>query len=107
GYLLENTVFLELCRRRSAGNFDIYYYSNNYEIDFIIAQNGKVQELIQVSLTLANVKTQKREVSALLKGAGELHCNSLKIITQDETGTIVEGDKTIEIVSVINWLVNI
>ena len=104
GYLLENIVFLELCRRRAGGNFDIYYYNNNYEIDFVITQNGKIQELIQVSLTLENEKTRKREIAALLKGTAELHCNNLRIITQDETETIVENDKTIEIVSVIDWL---
>jgi predicted AAA+ superfamily ATPase len=104
GYLLENIVFLELCRRRASGDFDIYYYNNNYEIDFVIAQSGRVRELIQVSLTLENEKTRKREISALLKGADELHCNNLTIITQDEKATISENDKTIEIVSVIDWL---
>jgi predicted AAA+ superfamily ATPase len=104
GYLLENIVLLEFCRRRAEGNFDIYYYNNNYEIDFVIARNGKVQELIQVSLTLENEKTRKREIFALLKGADELHCNALKIITQDERGTVSENNKTIEIVSVIDWL---
>jgi len=104
GYLLENIVFLELCRRRADNNFDIYYYNNNYEIDFVIAQNGKIQELIQVSLMLENEKTRKREISALLKGAAELHCNALTIITQDERETISENDKTIEVISVIDWL---
>jgi len=104
GYLLENVVFLELCRRRADSNFDIYYYKNSYEIDFVISQNGKIQELIQVSLTLKNDKTRKREISALLKGADELHCNNLKIITQDEKETIFENGKTIEMVSVIDWL---
>ena len=104
GYLLENIVFLELCRRRAGGNFDIYYYRNNYEIDFVISQNGSIRELIQVSLTLENEKTRKREISALLKGADELHCNNLKIITQDETNTIPGNDNTIEVVSVIDWL---
>ena len=104
GYLLENIVFLELRRRQADGSFDIYYYKNSYEIDFVISQNGKIQELIQVSLTLENEKTRKREISALLKGANELHCNNLKIITQDEKETIFENGKTIEIVSVIDWL---
>jgi hypothetical protein len=104
GYLLENIVFLELCRRQAEHNFDIYYYKNNYEIDFVISQSGKIQELIQVSLMLENEKTRKREISALLKGANELHCNNLKIITQDEDVTILASDKKIEIVSIINWL---
>ena len=104
GYLLENILFLELCRRRASGNFDLYYYNNHYEIDFVIAQNGKIQELIQVSLTLENEKTRKREISALLKGADELRCNTLTIITQDEQETISENDKTIEVVFVIDWL---
>ena len=104
GYLLENIVFLELCRRQAEHNFDIYYYKNNYEIDFVISQSGKIQELIQVSLMLENEKTRKREISALLKGANELHCNNLKIITQDEDVTILASDKKIEIISIINWL---
>ena len=104
GYLLENIVFLELRRRRKNSNFDIYYYNNHYEIDFVISQNGKIQELIQVSLTLEHGKTRKREMSALLKGADELRCNNLKIITQDEKETLWENDKKIEVVSVIDWL---
>jgi predicted AAA+ superfamily ATPase len=104
GYLLENIVFLELCRRRTDYNFDIYYYKNNYEIDFVVVQNGKIQELIQVSLALENEKTRKREISALLKGADELRCTTLKIITQDEKEIISENGKTIEVISVIDWL---
>ena len=104
GYLLENIVFLELCRRRASNNFDIYYYSNNCEIDFVLAKNGHIQQLIQVSLLLNNEKTRKREISALIKTANDLKCNNLKIITQDEKETIVQNDKTIEVVSVIDWL---
>ena len=104
GYLLENIVFLELCRRRSNHFFDIYFYRNSYEIDFVICQSGHIKQLIQVSLTLNNEKTRRREISALIKGADELKCNNLKIITQEEKETIVQDDKTIEIVSVIDWL---
>ncbi|MDR1631277.1 MAG: ATP-binding protein [Dysgonamonadaceae bacterium] len=104
GYLLENIVFLELCRRRAGNNFDIYYYNNNCEIDFVIAKSGHIQQLIQVSLSIKNEKTRKREISSLLKGADELRCNNLKIITQDEKETILEKGKEIEIVSVIDWL---
>ena len=74
------------------------------EIDFVISQNGKIQELIQVSLTLENGKTRKREISALLKGTDELRCNNLKIITQDENETLFENDKKIAVVSIIDWL---
>jgi predicted AAA+ superfamily ATPase len=104
GYLLENIVFLELRRRRSSKYFDIYYYNNNYEIDFVVVENGNISELIQVSLTLQNEKTRKREISALIKASNDLRCNNLKIITQDEKETFVQEDKTIEIVSVIDWL---
>ncbi|MDR0796086.1 MAG: ATP-binding protein [Tannerella sp.] len=104
GYLLENIVFLELCRRRSKDHFDIYYYNNKYEIDFVLAKNGNIRELIQVSLTLNNEKTRKREISALVKATEDLKCDSLKIITQEERDTVVMNDKTIEIVSVIDWL---
>jgi len=104
GFLLENMVFLELCRRRANNNFDIYYYKNNYEIDFVIAKNGNIQELIQVSLSLNNEKTRKREISALVKAANDLKCNNLKIITQEDKDTIVQNGQTIEIISIIDWL---
>ena len=104
GYLLENIVFLELCRRRSGKYFDIYFYKNSYEIDFVIYQSGHIQELIQVSLMMNNEKTRKREISALIKGANDLKCDNLKIITQDDKEIIKQDDKTIEIVSVIDWL---
>ncbi|MDR0295404.1 MAG: ATP-binding protein [Prevotellaceae bacterium] len=104
GFLLENIVLLELCRRRANNNFDIYYYKNNYEIDFVIAKNGNIQELIQVSLALNNEKRRKREISALLKAADDLKCNNLKIITQEEKNIIVQNGQTIEIISVIDWL---
>jgi predicted AAA+ superfamily ATPase len=105
GYLLKNIVFLELCRWRTSHHLDIYFYKNNYEIDFVISQNGNIRQLIQVSLTLHNEKTRKREISALLKGANDLKCNNLKIITQDEEEIIVQDNKTIEVVSVIDWLI--
>lgn len=45
-----------------------------------------------------------RKVSALKKGAVALHCETLIIITLDESRTVVEDGHTIQIVSAIDWL---
>lgn len=104
GWLLENIVFLELMRRRNDDIFDLFFYKSTYEIDFVLARNGKPIELIQVSLVLDNARTRTREISALLKAADELKCDKLTLITETEREIICEDNKTIEIVPIIDWL---
>ena len=102
GDLLENIVFLELKRRFE----DIYYYKtkDNYEVDFLIKQDEKITHLIQVSLTITDEKTLKREIRALKKAKEELNCNNAKLIlfTLDNP-TINESE--VEIINVIKWLI--
>lgn len=104
GWRMENIVFLELYRHRRGGGFELYYYKQNYEIDFILFKSGKIVQLIQVSYDITDEKTRKRELSALVKGSADLHCDSLLLITQAEEGSVEVDDKRIEIVPITKWL---
>jgi len=105
GDLLENIVYLELKRRFE----EIYYFktAQNYEVDFLVKQREKITHLIQVSLTLEDEKTKKRELRALVKSATELKHTShtkLMLLTMDES-IIEEFDGVeIEVVNVFEWL---
>jgi predicted AAA+ superfamily ATPase len=104
GSRLENVVCIELLRRRNYTFNDVYFYKKGYEIDFILAQDGRVKELIQVSADISAVKTFNRETNALIRGATELHCNNLTLITLNENRKYIDGNLTINIVSILEWL---
>ena len=61
GSILENIIFLELKRR----NYDIYIGKNgNREIDFVVKNNDGIK-YIQVSLSVRDENTLKRELDSL------------------------------------------
>jgi len=98
GTYFENMIFIELLRRKYRKNIDLFYYKtkNNKEIDFILKENFKVKELIQVCYDLKDPKTENREVSALLEASEELKCDNLTIINWDTEKTEVKDGKTIK-----------
>ena len=81
GRMLENAIFLELLRRGK----EIYYWKmrNNYEVDFVVVENLKVKELIQVVWDISNEKTLKREERALLRAMEEFNLDKGLILTKD------------------------
>lgn len=102
GRLLENQVFTELLRRGYNTERTLFYYRsrNDKEIDFVIRDDFHITQLIQVSYTLTNAKTEKREVDALVEAAGELHCSDLLIVTADEERTIEKNGYTIKVIPI-------
>lgn len=110
GILDENIVFIELLRRRNFDmNLEVYYWKDIYgkEVDFVIKDNLEIKELIQVCHDCSEVKTKKRETSALLKAMEELKLNSGTIITnkrEDQEGEEKIGDKIIRYKPLWKWL---
>ncbi len=101
GPLLENMIFIELKRR----GYKVYYFQyNNKEVDFVVMQNNRIKEVINVSYTLQEEKTRKREINGLLIAMKALGLNRAKIITWDEKDTIQINGKTIEIKPAYEWL---
>ena len=107
GWRLENAIYIKLLHRASKRFADVFYYRDRtFEVDFIVAKDGVVEELYQVCYDMTNEKTRKREVNSLLQGATKFHCSNLTILTFDEQETITEGDYTIQVKSASQWLLN-
>jgi len=104
GWRLENVVCIELFRRRNQTLNDVYYYKNGYEIDFVLASDNKIVELIQVSADISAPKTFNRETNALLRAAEELRCNNLTLITLNDDRIYTADNQTINIVSILKWM---
>ncbi len=104
GRILENIVFLELRRKAISGNYEVYYYKKQVEIDFVVYSKGRVTELIQVSESLKDKITYNREVRALIQASSDLDPNELRIITENEELIINQDGQRIEVIPVIKWL---
>jgi predicted AAA+ superfamily ATPase len=104
GKKLENTVFLQLHRRRTPID-QIYYYQGRGECDFVVQRGMNIVELIQVTWTMNNNDTRKREINGLLEASAITGCNNLLIITYDESEVITTDEgKTIRVVAAWQWL---
>src|SRR5574344_279005 len=104
GSNLETIVALELLRR----GFKIYYYKtqNGLEIDFVVVKNNKIEKLIQVSKSLENDKTKKRELEVFGKTVNELNLIDVKsiIISEDKSSKFLYNKQEIEVKNILEWL---
>lgn len=102
---LETIVFIELSRR----GYKSYYYktSNDLECDFIVEKNNQIEALIQVSKSLKDDKTKKRELSPFAKILDELKIKDTKllVITEDSTDDVLYNELEIKIVNILEWLI--
>lgn len=106
GWRLENVVYIELLRRHRPNYADVFYYKEKaFECDFVVAEAGKVIELIQVSYDISQPKTRNRELNGLLKAAKKLRCSNLTLITIDNEEELIQDGLSIHIVSAANWLI--
>jgi len=87
GRLYENLVAIELKKRELKGELELFYYMNDYEVDFVIKKGKKVTQLIQVCFALDNEDTKQREIRGLLYGSRDLKCDKLIVITRSREGT--------------------
>ena len=101
--LLENVVALQLFRLygHDMENERVYFYHEGYEVDFYVPE----EELaIQVSYSLRDEDTRKREVEALEKFPKRAACRHRIILTYDEKETITDVHGDIEVLPVWKWL---
>ncbi len=104
---LETVVFLELLRR----GYKVYYYktSNDLECDFIVQKDREIQMLIQVTSSLKDDKTKKRELQSFSKTKKELNLEHVEsvVITEDNSSETVYDDIEIKIVNLKEWLLEL
>lgn len=105
GKNLENTVFMELYRRRMPSD-KISYYQEKTECDFVIQREDSVIQLIQVTWSMADDETRKREIKGLLEASSVTGCDNLLIITDDEEKNIEVDGKKVNVVPAWKWLLN-
>ena len=101
GQDLESVVLLELLRR----GYKVYYYKTrgDLECDFVVEKNREIVELIQVTVSLNDAKTRKRELASFSKVVEELNLNDVKMtVLCEDNSEILDGG--IEVVNVLEWL---
>ncbi len=83
--MYENIAAIELKTLEMDGLVSIYYWKSEQqeEVDFVVKQGAKVEQLIQVCYDINNIKTREREVRALLKASKEFGCGNLLFLTED------------------------
>ena len=103
GKQLENTVYLELLRRK-AHNEELSFFSESGECDFVVSKGDEVKRLIQVTWDMSDAETRKREFSGLLEAAKATGCRDLTIVTRDEEGEEIRDGLNVRIVPVCRFL---
>lgn len=105
GWRLENIVCIELLRRYKPQFCDVFYYKEDtFQVDFLVAKDGNVQELIQVSYDVSNEKTRTREIRGLVNAAKKLKCKKLTLVTFETNETIEAEGYTIKAIAATEWL---
>lgn len=104
GHLLENMIFLHIRRCTQ----QVYYYRTNKgrEIDFIWIDDKGDRHLAQVSFSLHDTATRKREIVSLSQAMEELNLQTATIVTMNKEKIIEDGDKTIKVVPAWKYLLN-
>lgn len=99
GRIFENIVFIELKRRK----YDIFYFQEKHECDFIIKQDNKILQVIQACYQLTK-ENKEREIAGLAGAMREFKLKEGLILTyEQEEELIVEGKKII-IKPIWKWL---
>ncbi|MBA7572800.1 hypothetical protein ES708_14586 [subsurface metagenome] len=100
GRLLENSVCIQLKRK----NFELFYFRNRFECDFIAQKNNSYQA-IQVCYDL-NDSDRTREINGLVEAMDKLNLKKGEIITIDQEEALVQDNKQIKIVPAYKWFLN-
>lgn len=98
--LLENQVYVELRRRK----YEVFFLKRNIEVDFFVPDENL---LIQVSYTIDDPDTRKREVRSLQKAMKEFDIQEAFIISHGEKNTIDIAEGKISVVPAWQWLLGI
>jgi predicted AAA+ superfamily ATPase len=103
--LLENLVFIELLRRNYLPELTLFYYRtrNDREVDFVLRNGNKIEQLIQVCYSMDQPKTIKRELNALIEASQELKCSKLLVITWDRQDVIEQKNLRVDLVPAYKW----
>ena len=104
GWRMENLVFLKLYAGRAVGGYELFYWKNGSEVDFVLTRGQRALSLIQVAYDISAPKTRQREINALLKASEKLRCDDLWLVTLTEKGTYMQDGRSVRILPVVDFL---
>ena len=101
GVFLENLVFIELKRR----GWDVYYYADKKECDFIVRKGLHISDAYQVTLKMDSPQTREREIAGVREAMQAYSLSKGYILTLEGKETINFDDGTIvEVIPVWEWI---
>lgn len=100
GRILENMVFIELKRT----GYEIFYYENKNECDFVIKDENKIIGAIQVCY-MFHKDNKKREINGLLEAMDKFHLKTGILLTSEQEDEISAHNKKIIVMPVWKWMV--
>lgn len=100
GRRLENLVFLQLKRK----NAEVYYHFEKKECDFVIKEHLDITKAIQVTLTIHDPQTKKRELDGLLDAMKTYNLHEGLLLTLEDEDRVEINGKTITVKPVWKWL---
>ena len=101
GKNLENVVFIELKIRKK----EIYYFAGKKECDFVIKNETKIVQAIQVCYNLEK-DNKEREVNGLLEALNKFGLKKGHILTFDQEEEFNREGKRIIVIPVWKWLLD-
>lgn len=106
GFLLENTVYLDLRRRYSRLHDEVvtYFSDASGNADFVV--DGALHEplVVQACTSLSDAGTREREVTGAAAAMRGTHVRRSTIVTLNEFGEYETPDGTVTVVPAWRWL---
>jgi len=103
GRLAENAVAIHLIRKYRENN--LFYYKGKREVDFIIKEGLRITKAIQVTWDLK--ESYDREIKVLLEAMDAFNLKKGIIVTADEEGEEVYGNKKVKIIPLWKFLLGL
>lgn len=98
GRMLENAVFLDLRRNGK----EIFYYKDKRECDFVIKEQSKITQAMQVCYNL-NEDNKDREIGGLIEALDAFDLSEGWIITSDQQDALKIDGKNIKVIPAWRW----
>ena len=101
GPRLENAVYVELRRREQ----EAFYYHDKQECDFVVRENAHITKAYQVTSSLADADTRRREINGLVAAMDAFDLKEGVIITLDETEELtLDNGRKIYVIPFYRWV---
>lgn len=98
--LLENTVLLELKRRGE----EVFFHKGKKECDFVLRKGNQINQVIQVTRSVADPQTRERELEGLLEAMEEYQLKSGLVLTENDEERLELDGHTIQVMPIWKWL---